>query len=104
MAYHSAMMSTQAYLLGLRCGFRDAFSKLAGYGESALLGAAVGGLLGNRLGGQYGYWLAGNSPAYRDVKSQELAWRIAGTLGGANLGAGVSMLITKLLKGMPRGL
>lgn len=81
-----------SYKAGLRAGFRDSFVKQARYPEAAILGALGGGLLGNYLGKNYGYWVAGESPAYRDVKINEWLWGLLGALGGAGLGAGGSLI------------
>lgn len=81
-----------AYKAGLRAGFRDSFTKTARYPEAAILGALGGGLAGSYLGKNYGYWVAGESPAYRDVMQKQLLWGIIGALSGGALGAGGSLL------------
>jgi hypothetical protein len=87
-----------AYKAGLRAGFRESFVKQARYPEAAILGALGGGLLGHKLGKNYGFWLAGDSPQYRDVKQKELLWGVLGALSGAALGTGASLTAARILE------
>lgn len=99
-------MNREAYMLGVRAAMTELGLEKSADANSATIAAVLGGLgggyAGHALGSNYGFWLAGDSPHYRDVERKKLLWGALGLGGGALAGAGIGAATSAIIDAMRR--